>query len=121
MNNSLSFEIEDPFNIEPELPVESLREREAKLVRIIQAVLGLSQSQEWRTLKEQLFDEIGESIEKRLRAESTKEKLHTEEIYRLQGEYRWARRYADPVSLAKTYQDELSAIRKLLNPPGGAG
>jgi len=121
MNNSLNLEHDDTFSIEPVVPTESLREREAKLVRMVEAVVALSQTREWSTLKKELFDEIASSIENRIKSETAKSVININELYRLQGELAWARKYGNLMLLAKDYQNELSAIRKLLNPPGGAG
>lgn len=115
MNNSFQLEQYDEV-LEESKVIVLLREREAKLVRLVESLVGLSKSREWSTLKSQLFDEVLESIETRLRNESVKTEINTAELYRLQGERKWARNYADPLKLAKEYQVELANIRKQLNP-----
>lgn len=115
MNNSLHVDLDESFLGEPR-DQEPLREREAKLVRTIEALVALSQSNEWSSLKDELFDKALESIELKLRLEAEKPEVSLPELYRLQGERKWAKRYADPLSLVENYRVELAHIRKQLNP-----
>lgn len=115
MNNSLNIEIYDDF-AEKQPDVSLLREREAKLVRLIESFHALSESKEWSTLKEELFEGALQSIENRLKTEADKPEVSLPEIYRLQGERKWVKRYADPVSLVERYRIELAHIRKQINP-----
>lgn len=112
MNNSLAVEVS-----QEKQPIERLREREAKLVRLLEAILSLTESAGWSTLKEELFDEVLGSIETRLRLEAEKPEINLPELYRLQGERKWAKRYASPTHLAESLQTELVHIRKQINPP----
>lgn len=90
---------------------ENLRERESQLVRIIDAIEGISQSVEWSTLKSLVFDNRIGKLEKQLKSESEKSELKDSEIYRLQGRLFEARKY-DLVKLIETYRLELTKIRK---------
>lgn len=116
MNNSLNVDLAQEF-LEETKSQEPLREREAKLVRTIETLVALSQSNEWSSLKDELFDEALASIELRIRLEAEKPEVNLPDLYRLQGERKWAKRYADPISLVDTYRVELAHIRKQLNPP----
>lgn len=107
MNNSLNYEEE----VSRAKPDSLLREREAKLVRMIEAIAALGQSPEWSTLKDELFDGALESVERRIKDEADKADLNTPELYRLQGERKWARRYADLTKLSDMYRAELAHIR----------
>lgn len=97
---------------------DRLRERESKLVRMIEALVALSQSNEWSTLKDELFDGAAEQIEQRMHLEVGKSEVNLPELYRLQGERKWAKRYADPQTLVGSWRNELANIRKQLNPSG---
>lgn len=119
MNNSLNIDLNEDF-LEETRGQEHLREREAKLVRMIEALAALSGSNEWSTLKDELFDGALESIEIKLHLEAQKPEVCLPELYRLQGERKWARRYADPASLVDNFRRELANIRKQLTPGGGA-
>lgn len=113
MNNSLHFEQE---RVSQEKPDERVQEREAKLVRLVEALSVINDSREWSTLREELFDGQLATIENRLKSESEKTELNTAEIYRLQGEKKWAKRYSNFDDLIANYRAELANIRKL-NPP----
>lgn len=117
MNNSLSIElVEDSI---PETRQELLRERDSKLVRIIEALDAIMQSNEWRTLKEEVFDDVLLSVGKRLELETAKPEVSLSEIYRLQGERKWAKQYSRLEVLRDRYRTELASIRKI-TPGGGA-
>lgn len=120
MNNSFNVDLNEDFREETrdETP---LREREAKLVRLIEVFDALSRSAEWSSLKQELFDGALESIESRMRDEARKPEVSLPALYRLQGERTWAKRYSDPVSYVSQLTAELAAIRKQLNPPGPTG
>lgn len=112
MNNSFPLETD----VSQEKPDERLKEREAKLVRLIEALQGINQSPEWSTLKRELFDGVLEGIEGRIKNEANKPELNAPELYRLQGERKWANRYADLDELTNLYRAELANIRKTKTP-----
>lgn len=89
-----------------------LRERESVLIQIIEALQNVSITEEWSTLKSLIFDGTVESLERQLRSESEKSELNPSRIHQLQGELRWARKYADLSKLAESYRIELSNIKK---------
>ncbi len=120
MNNSFNIDLYEDFSQEKPNQ-EPLREREAKLLRVIEALAAVSQSNEWSTLKSELFDDVLKSIENRLRVESEKTEVNLPEIYRLQGEKKWARNYADLQTLIEQYRLEITHIRMQLSPPGPTG
>lgn len=120
MNNAFSvgvFGLEFP---QETANTDQLKEREAKLVRMIEALAALGTSREWSTLKSELFDGALETIENRIKSEAGKTELNDPELYRLQGERKWARRYADLAALADTFRAELAQIRKI-KPPEPSG
>ena len=116
MNNSIH------LDIEPELPDESiqvkLRQRAEKLVRMIEALVSLSGSPEWSTLKEELFDGVLETIDVQFRLEVQKAEVSLPALYRLQGQRHFAQTYAQPASLVAKWRAELDNIKKQLNPSG---
>lgn len=96
---------------------ETLRSKEGDLVKIIEAIGSLSNTREWSTLKTYVFDGALESLEKRLVSEANKMPVNDGELYRLQGQIMWAKKYADLQKLADTFRLELINVRKQLNPP----
>lgn len=117
MNNSkivlddMSLSLDEPVDT-----TEHFREKESELVRIIEAIERIDKSDEWSTLKSLIFSQTVSSLEKRLRAESESDVIHDSNIYRLQGQLIWARKYADLHRLAESYRTELSNIKKLTQP-----
>jgi hypothetical protein len=95
-----------------------LRERLTELTKIIGAINALADRDEWKVLKELVFDGQVERIEKSLLSETKLNELQPAEIYRLQGQLVWARRYSDLYKLAETYKAELINITKKLNENG---
>lgn len=118
MNNSFKIALDDDTpGVDPEV---LLRERDSRLVRIIEAIDGLIKSYEWRTLKELVFDDVLEGIDSKLKDEALKPEVILPEVYRLQGERAWAKRYASLEHMRDKYHRELIGIRKKLTPGGGA-
>lgn len=110
MNNSLL-----TIEKEPSTKEEKVQEREAWLVRVIEAARALGESAEWSTLKEEVFDEVAKRLKRDLQRESLKPELDLPEIYRLQGQIAWAKKYADIGLLAEEYRLELTNVRKRLS------
>lgn len=99
---------------------ERYQEREAKLVRLIESLEALQQSREWSTLKQELFDGILDSIDRRMEQEAAKPEINTAELYRLQGERKVAKKLQLD-TLVASYRLELANIRKQTHPPQGNG
>lgn len=111
MNNSFVIETDEPQKS------AKLGQRESELVRIIEALKGVEASTEWSTLKQLVFDGVLKSLEHRLMSESQKPELNDAEIYRLQGQIAWAKKYSILDVLATSYRNELINVRSQLIPP----
>lgn len=115
MNNaSLAIDfvaLQEPHAVDP---APLLREREEKLTKIIEAIRGVQQSQDWSTLKTQIFDDLVPSLERDMKNESKKDEPSPLKLTRLAGQLKWAERYADLGKLESVYRLELSNIRKQL-------
>lgn len=92
-----------------------LQDQRASLVKTIEAIQRIAGSDDWRTLKEQVFDGVVESLERRLRYESLKEKLNDSEIHSLQGQLVWARKYSNLKKLADFYKGQLKNVKQQLH------
>lgn len=115
MNNSKL--ILDNFSIEDSVVDNTplLREKEAELVRIIEALNAVKASEGWNTLKSLIFDGLLENLERSQRNVAESAEIKDSDLYRLQGKIFWARKYADLDKLADVYRLELSNLRKQLN------
>ena len=106
MNNSL-IHVEEEQILDPK---ELVLQREAKLVRMIEAIARLSESSDWNILKTEIFDPVSKTLESRLMSEVKSEKINEPEIYRLQGQLVWARKYSHLETLKEVFKVELNNI-----------
>lgn len=114
MNNSKIAIDNTPLTLEEMVNPESYRERQSTLIRILEAIDGLRNSEEWSTLKKEIFDSRVESLEKQMRNESESNEIKDSNLYRLQGRLFEARKY-DLDKLREIHLSELSKIKKLLS------
>lgn len=101
-----------------ETPVDTspiIREREGKLVKMIEAIDAISQSKEWTVLKEEVFDSLVTTLNKQISAEARKENPDTLKLNRLAGQLKWAEKYSDLRKLESLFRTELTNIREQLN------
>ena len=106
MNNSI-IHLEEPHD---EGKVKT-QEREASLVKTIEAIQRIKQSQDWSTLKTEIFDGLPSMLRKSLLSEAKKEDPNTNLLNRITGELKWAERFSDLEKLENTLRVELKAIR----------
>ena len=92
-----------------------LCQREGELVKLIETIMRIEQSEDWQVLRNHIFDGLVEGIEGRLRGESGKGEVNLPEVYRLQGQLLLSRKYADFKKLADVYRSELSNVKQQLN------
>lgn len=111
MNNALL--TNSPDENEPDLTI-GLRTRETELVNMIDAIIKVAGTSEWKALEGLIFNKQVEALERELRSEAKRKELNTPEIYRLNGKIEIANRYSDLDKLANTYRLELINIRKRL-------
>lgn len=97
--------------------VPQLRNREGELVKIVEAIRKVRETAEWSTLKTYIFDGVLESLESKLKAESHRAEIDSKEIYKLQGQIAWAKKYSNLDTLASAFTLELTNVRLQLNPP----
>lgn len=91
-----------------------LRERQNELVRLLEALAKLDKSEEWHILKELVFDKSVTLIERQLLNESLAKEIDTNKLYKLQGEWAWAKQYGDVNRFADTLKIQLEEIKKIL-------
>lgn len=90
-----------------------IRERDAHLVRLIEAIQDVQSSSAWSTLKEEFDGEIAR-LNRLLLAEAKKKDIDAAEQYRLQGRIESAKKY----SLEKLFEDSMTerdTIRRKLS------
>lgn len=116
MNNSKLAIDSVPLTLETERDfTPQLRERQAKLLKLIDAIRSVQKSKEWSSLKTELFDGLTESLQGRIFNEATKDTPDPLKLARLTGELRWAEKYSDPSKLEQEFLSELANIKEKLH------
>lgn len=90
----------------------TLRAKESNLMAIIESLKIIATNRDWMILQERIFNEVEKNLEKRLLSEAKKRPLDEGEIYSLNGQLIWARKYADLNKMVKDYWNELTNVRK---------
>lgn len=88
-----------------------LRAREGELITLIEAIRRIEASEDWSTLTINVFDQVVEKLERSITSEAGKSEVSLPELYRLQGQLAWAKKYADLGKLADSYRLELTNVR----------
>lgn len=91
-----------------------VQEREAFLVRIIEALVEVEKDTSWKYIRREIFDPRVAHIERLLAQEFRKPLINESEIYRLQGRIQEAERFQID-KLVETFKVELENIRKREN------
>lgn len=91
---------------------ERLRARENDLIKIIEAITKIAESEEWKVLKEKIFDGVVDNLKRQRDAEVEKKPLNGPMIHSINGQLAWAKKYADFIKLADIYKLELINTRK---------
>ncbi len=91
-----------------------LREEQTRLIKLIEALAVLKESKEWNVLKELVFDKTITSIERQLLQTTLAPKIDTDKLYKLQGEWVWAKQYSDTDRFIDTLKKQLEALNKKL-------
>lgn len=115
MNNS-RFAIESvSLQIDEQGPnLSLLREREAKIVKVLEALRAVKESEHWSTLKDEVFDGLLSRLNKELELEARQNTPDTLKLNRLTGQIIWAEKYSDLSKLESQYRLELTHIRQQL-------
>lgn len=116
MNNSKtaidSMFLETPLEVDV---TPELREREQHTIKVLESLREVAKSTAWSTLKSLVFDEVVSNIQRRIEQEANKKKIDDAELYRLQGQLAWAKKYATLETLEQSYRIELQNIRQQLH------
>lgn len=92
-----------------------LREKEVEIIKIVEALSKVANSDEWQNLKNLVFDGVVETLERKIAQEATKKPLNDAEIYSLNGQLVWAKKFSQLESLIEVYRTELTNIRNKLH------
>lgn len=104
--------VEEQFEAE-KAPI--IRQRQEEVVKIIECLQHLANSNDWKTLKVLVFDGLVVALEQRLKLEATKKIIDVTELNILNGQLMWAKRYSDLYKLIDVYKLELNSLKDKLN------
>ena len=91
-----------------------LRQEQTRLVKIIEAYSQLEKSEEWETLQDLVFSKSVAAVERQMLNECLGQEIHPEKLYRLQGEWAWAKQYNDKGRFVELLKKQLEEIKKKL-------
>ena len=91
-----------------------LRKHQTELIRVIEALGVLEKSKEWETVRELVYDKSLASIERQILQAALAQTISVEVLYRLQGEYAWAKQYNDIPRFIQTLTQQLQNIKMRL-------
>jgi len=102
-----------------------LAKQKGELSQVLEAIRGVEQTSDWQKLKRLVLDEVVNSLERQLSSEALKKEINTSELYRLQGQLVWAKRYTDLAKLAELFRTQIEHItlqiqHEQTNPRDGA-
>ena len=111
-------------NLEEDEKILFLQKQQGELAQIIEAINQVETSESWQKLKKLLLDEIVINLEKQLASEAAKDEIILPNIYKLQGELKWAKRYSDLRKLSEVKRQQIENIKNQIknetNPSDGA-
>jgi len=88
-----------------------LLEQQGEFIQIVEAIKVIEGSVEWQKLKRLILDSVVTNLERQLFNEVSKQEINTPEIYRLQGQLVWARKFADLYKLAEVFKQQIENIK----------
>jgi hypothetical protein len=91
-----------------------LREEQTRLLKIIDALSKLDKSKEWDTFKETVFAKSLTAIERQMLNECVAKDVDINKIYRLQGEWAWAKQFTETDRFVENLKKQLEEIKKKL-------
>lgn len=113
MNNSL-LKIENvPLTMDSTVDrSEMLKEREGKLLRIIEALRSVQGTKSWGVLQELVFDGLTDTLTKEINTEARQDNPDSLKLSRLAGQLKWAEKFSDLSKLENVFRIDLTNIRK---------
>lgn len=90
---------------------ETSNQRKSELVKIITAIRNVQESDDWQFLKKSVLDGVVETLERQVKTETQKDEINPANLYRLQGQLAWAKRYADLSKLEEFFNQQLTGIK----------
>lgn len=102
-----------------------LQKQQGELAQVLEAIKGVEAHRDWQKLKKLLLDGVVTTLERQTASEASKKEVNVPELYRLQGQLVWAKKYADLNKLGEFFKQQIENIKLQLkndqtNPRDGA-
>ena len=110
MNNS-NIQIEK----EEDSRLSFLQDQQGELAKLIESINRVEANEDWRKLKELFLDGVVDKLERQLRDEAGKKEVSLPNIYRLQGQLEWAKKYTNLKKISDDKRLELTNLKKQTN------
>lgn len=94
-----------------EVDLSNLQKQQGELSQIIEAINRIESSEDWQKLKTLYLNGVLINLERQLIYETSRKEINPSEIYRLQGQLAWARKYADLKKLSEVFKQQLEGIK----------
>lgn len=94
--------------------MDKLRERQAELVKIVQAIDGILRSEDWQILEELLWLPRVEKLGRDILTEATKKDFSDSELHYLNGRRDEAKKYSNLTEYGQSLMKELEANKSKL-------
>jgi hypothetical protein len=91
-----------------------LRNEQTRLIKIIEAFMGLDKNKDWQILQELVFNLSVANIERQIYNVSLSREIDDKELYRLQGQLAWAKQYNDTGRFVEALKKQLEEIKRKL-------
>ena len=91
------------------------QKKRGELTQIVEAINRVESNQDWKKLKKLMLDGVVTTLERQLKIEMARKELDAPEIYRLQGQLGWARKYTDLKKLGEFFRKQIENINNQLN------
>jgi len=86
--------------------------QQGELAQLIEAINAVEANEDWRKLKELFLNGIVDKLERQLRDEAGKKEVNLPNIYRLQGQIEWAKKYTNLKKISDDKRLELENLKK---------
>lgn len=112
MNNSkiASFNESEPTDRK-----STLEKQQGEWTQIVEALNRVESSEDWQKLKRLFLDGVVTTLENQLKVATQKPEIVTAELYRLQGQLAWAKKYADLKKLSEFFRKQVENLNNQLN------
>ena len=92
-----------------------LQKNRGELIQVVEAINRVEANEDWKKLKKLVLDGVVTTLERQLQNEMVRKELNAPEIYRLQGQLGWARKYIDLKKLGELFKKQVENINYQLN------